>query len=199
MLLVMYLIANKDGRRKVKKFIILLLSVGICLSLVAYGSGSGGKNLEIGNTYTSNGVEFTVNYFEFTDVMDNWGGANDNYWMPLPNDAVGHQLENAVSPKSSDDTILVVSYTAKNVSKSDKTIKDRGTLDYDNGYTYSEGGLSYRVSPTGVWSDLESGLVLEKLKENSYEFRVWMVVPKVVADSDKSLTYTLFGEKFTIR
>lgn len=179
-----------------KKIFSLLLILTMILSLCACG---GGSNNEIGKTYTSNGVEFTLNYVEFTEAMDNWGGANDNYWKALPKDANSHQIENARTPKSTDDIICVISYTAKNVSKSDKTIDDRGTLNYDNGYQYSEGGLSYRVSSEGVWADIPGGLRLEKLKENSYEFRAYIVVPKVVAESDKPLTYKLFGKKFNLR
>ena len=101
---------------------------------------------------------------------------------------------------SEEDTICVISYTAKNVSKNDIVIDDRGMLNYDNGYTYSDGGLSYRVSPTGIWDDIEGGLVLEKLKEKDYEFRVYMVVPKALVENmDKPLTYKLFGIKFDLR
>lgn len=179
-----------------KKIYSLLLVIMIFLNLCAC---SGGADNEIGQTYTSNGVEFTLNYVEFTDVIDNWGGANDNYWKPLPMDASPNQITNAKSPKNVDDTICVISYTAKNVSKNDKTIDDIGTLNYDDGYEYSEGGLSYRVSPTGVWVDIPSGLRLEKLRENSYEFRAYIVVPKVVTETDKPLTYKLFGKKFNLR
>lgn len=183
-----------------KKILSFTLAIAMCLSLCACGGGGKAKG-EIGQTYTSDyGIEFTLNYVEFTDVMDNWGGANDTYWMPLPEDATGHHLENAVSPKSSDETICVISYTAKNTSKYDRVVDDRGTLDYDNGYTYSDGGLTCRVSSTGVWSDIPNGLSLEKLKENSYEFRAYLVVPKaLVENTDKSLTYTLFGTKFDLR
>ena len=179
-----------------KRAISLALVFVLCLSLCACGGQKG----EVGTTYTSNGVEFTVNYIEFTDAIDNWGGANDNYWMPLPADANRNQLANARSPKSADDTICVISYTAKNVSKGDKLIDDRGELNYDNGYKYDDGGLTYRVSATGVWSDLDGGLMLKQLKENAYEFRVYMVVPKaLVENTDKSLTYTLFGVQFDLR
>ena len=180
-----------------KKCILLVLSLAMLLSLCACGGGN--SNSEIGKTYTSNGVEFTLNYIEFTEAMDNWGGANDSYWMPLPEDASGHRLENAVSPKSTDDIICVLSYTAKNVSKDDKTINKTGTINYDNGYEYSDGGLSYRVSPTGVWSNLSSGLVLQKLKEESYEFRAYIIVPRVVTETDKTLTYKIFGHEFNLR
>ena len=182
-----------------KKLLALLLVTIMALSLVACG-GSKSKG-EIGETYTSDyGIEFTLNYIEFTDAIDNWGGANDNYWKPLPEDANRNQLANALSPKSEDDTICVISYTAKNASKYDRIIDEVGTLDYDNGYTYSDGGLTYRVSATGVWSDIPGGLSLKKLKDDSYEFRAYIVVPKVVAtETDKSLTYTLFGQEFNLR
>ena len=179
-----------------KKVLSLVPALVLCLSLCACGGQKG----EIGATYTSNGVEFTLNHVEFTDAMDNWGGANDNYWMPLPDDADRNQLANTLSPKSEDDVICVISYTAKNVSKGDKLIDDRGELNYDNGYKYDDGGLTYRVSATGVWSDLDGGLMLKQLKENAYEFRVYMVVPKaLVENTDKSLTYTLFGVEFDLR
>lgn len=190
-------IKRKEVQTMKKKLLLALASL-MCISLCACGGSS--KKGEIGTTYTSNGVEFTLNYVEFTDTMDNWGGANDNYWKPLPEDAGRNQLANAVTPKSEDETICVISYTAKNVSKSDKTIQDRGTLNFDNGYTYDEGGLTYRVSAEGVWSDIPSGLMLEQLKENSYEFRVYIVVPKLLAtETDKSLTYELFGIEYDLR
>ena len=180
--------------------IVSVISIVLTLFIYGYFPLSTHGNNKIGKTYTSNGVEFTLNYVEFTDTIDNWGGANDNYWMALPKDAVRNQLEHARSPKSEDDTICIISYTAKNVSKTDKVIDDRGTLNFDNGYTYSDGGLTYRVSPTGVWSDIKDGLILEKLKEDAYEFRAYIVVPKtIVTETDKPLTYTLFGEKFNLR
>lgn len=179
-----------------KKIVSVLLVCLICISLCACG---GGEN-EIGKTYTSQGVEFTLNYVEFTEAMDNWGGANDNYWKPLPEDANRNQLANALVPKSADEVICVISYTAKNVSKSDKIIDNNGVLDYNKGYYYSDGGLTYRVSEEGVWCDIPSGLMLEKLKEKSYEFRVYMVVPRVVVtETDNPLTYELFGKKFDLR
>lgn len=179
-----------------KKLITLLLTIIVCFSLCSCGKI---EDIAIGTTYTANGVEFTLNYVEFTDCIDNWGGANDTYWMPLPEDATGHRLEHASSPKSEDDTLCIISYTAKNISKSDKAIKDKGTLNYDNGYTYSDGGLSYRPTPTAVWQDIPNGIVLEKLKEKSYEFRSYIVVPKIVTETDKSLTLRLFGKSFNLR
>lgn len=181
-----------------KKILSVILLLSICVSLSACGTNI--SNNQIGETIALVDRELTVNYIEFTDVMDNWGGANDSYWMPLAEDATGHRLENALSPKSEDDTICVVSYTVKNTSKQDIIISDRGTLNFDNGYQYSDGGLSVRLTSEGVWSDIPNGVVMKKLKEKTYEFRVYMVVPKVVAtDVEKSLTYTLFGEKFVLR
>lgn len=181
-----------------KKILSVILLLSICITLCSCDTNI--TNNQIGETLTLVDRELTVNYIEFTDVMDNWGGANDTYWMPLDADATGHRLENAVHPKSDDDTICVISYTVKNTSKQDIVINDRGTLNYDNGYQYSDGGLSVRLTSDGVWNDIQSGIVMKKLKEKTYEFRVYMVVPKVVAtDSEKSLTYTLFGEKFVLR
>ena len=180
-----------------KKLLALFLAVIMSISVAACG---GSANHQIGETYTSNGIEFTLNYVEFTDVMDNWGGANDTYWMPASDVDRERHLDKLVSPQSPDDTICVISFTAKNVSKNNKTIDDIGTLDFDNGYIYSDGELCYRNSPTAVWQNLPYGLNLEKLKENAYEFRAYMVVPKkIVTDTDKTLTYELFGKAFNLR
>ena len=181
-----------------KKILAMLLAITMCISITACG---GGGNAKIGETYTNDyGIEFTLNYVEFTDAMDNLGGANDTYWMPASKVERTTHLEKLVAPLSSDDMFCVVSYTAKNTSKHDRTVDEIGTIDFDNGYTYSEGGLSYRVSPTGVWSDIPNGLTLQKLKENSYEFRAFIVVPKVVVEeTDKPLTYELYGETFNLR
>lgn len=189
---------GRNTRVIMRKNISVIPVVIICFILTACDTNI--SNNQIGETLTLIDRELKINYIEFTDVMDNWGGANDTYWMPLPTDATGHRLENAVSPKSEDDTICVISYTVKNISKQDITICDKGTLNFDNGYQYSDGGLSVRLTSDGVWSDIPNGMIMKKLKEKTYEFRVYMVVPKVLAtDIEKPLTYTLFGEKFVLR
>lgn len=101
----------RKEREIMKKKIIALLWTGIMIFCLC-SCGGKSKN-EIGKTYTSKGVEFTLNYVEFTDTIDNLGGANDNYWKPLPDDAHRHQLENAMTPKDTEETICIVSYTAK--------------------------------------------------------------------------------------
>lgn len=197
---------NKKPIYKKKRFYLLVIIVLAIVVGVVF-SKLGVNNANIGETYTSNGVEFTLNYVKFTDAMDNWGGANDTYWQPLDealealDGGVDRNIKkNALTPKSDNDTICVISYTAKNVSTSDKTIDDRGTLKYDKGYSYSDGGLSYRVSDEGVWKDINNGVVMEKLKDDGHEYRVYMVVPKeLVENKDKDLTYSLFGKTFDLR
>ena len=181
-----------------KKKIVILVIALVCIYFFIFGGFT--KEGKIGETYTWDGLEVSVNYVEFTDAMDNMGGANDNYWKPLPADANRNQLAQAVTPKNAEDTICVISFTVKNTSKDDYIVKNIGSLDYDKGYKYSDGGLSYRVSEKGVWSNLEGGLKLEKLRDKSYEFRAYMVVPKVlVTETNKPLTYTIFGRKFDLR
>lgn len=183
----------------------------MCVAILLSFSGCfGAKKAVIGETYTSkSGVEFKLNAVEFADAIDGWGGANDDFWKPLDenNCNIGnryatleaYKLAHGLAPQSTDDTIVFISYTAKNVSEDDKTIDDVGVLNYDDGYKYSEGNLAYRVSEKGVWQELPGGVRLAKLKENQYEFRAYMVVPKEIAESDKPLTYTLFGYEFELR
>ena len=189
---------------KKSKIIKLLIPVVLILVIVLaiaikYAMST---NSEIGKTYTVNGIEFTLNSIEFTDTIDNWGGANDNFWKPLPADASRNQIANAMTAKDANSTICVVSYTAKNVSKDDRTIDFVGNLIFDKGYKYGkdEGSLAYRVSKDGVWKESPGGLKLERLTSDAYEFRAYIVVPKqVVEEKDKKLTYSLIGRQYDLR
>lgn len=188
-----------------------ILSVVLCLCIVFSLTGCiGAKKGEIGNTYTSsNDIEFTLNEVSFAEIIDGWGGANEDFWKPLDenNCNIGgrwatveeYALEHGLKPRNDDDRIVFISYTAKNVSKNDVIIDDIGKLDYDNGYEYTEGSLAFRLTKTAVWQENNAGLSIKKLNDTEYEFRAYMVVPKQVVESDKSLTYTLFGYEFTIR
>lgn len=193
-----------------KKIISLLLCLVFVISLS--GCIGGAKEGKIGETYTSSSdIEFTLNEVSFAEVIDGWGGANDDFWKPLDenNCNIGsgkrwdtvekYAAEHGLKPENEDDRVVFISYTAKNVSKYDVTIDEVGVLDYDDGYTYSDGALAYRVSEEGVWDELPNGVNIKKLNDNAYEFRAYMVVPKEVVESDKSLTYTLFNYKFEIR
>ena len=167
------------------------------------------KQGEIGETYTTkSGIEFTLNAVEFADAIDGWGGANDDFWKPLDenNCNIGgrytleqYALAHGLKPKSDDDRIVYVSYTAKNTAKNDITINDVGEINYDNGYEYTEGQLAYRVSAEGVWKELPNGITIKQLDSEAREFRAYMIVPKEVAESDKPVTYTVFGYEFELR
>lgn len=182
--------------------LMILFSFSGCISL-------GNKTGQIGETYKSDyGIEFTVNEIAFTDVIDGWGGANDDFQKPLDetNCNVGvrytleqYKLQYGLTPKSENDRIVYISYTAENASKYDRTIDDTGLINYDDGYTYSDGSLAYRVSEEGVWKELPNGLSLPKLDGGKYEFRAYTIVPKEVVESDKSLTITIHGYEFKIR
>jgi hypothetical protein len=198
-------IVKKEGiLMKKSKIIKLLIPVVIILVIVLaiVIKSAMSSNSEIGKAYTNNGIEFTLNSIEFADAIDNWGGANDNYWKPLPADASRNQIANAMKAKDEDYTICCISYTAKNVSKSDITISKTGTINFDKGYHYGSevGGLSYRVSEEGVWENLDNGLKLKKLTSDAYEFRAYIVVPKqAVEETDKKLTYSLNGRQYDLR
>ena len=193
-----------------KKAISVLLCIAIVLGLS--GCFGGVKEGKTGETYTSsNGIEFTLNEVSFAEVIDGWGGANDDFWKPLDetNGNIGngkrwatveqYALAHGLKPNNDDDRVVFISYTAKNASKYDITIDEIGVLNYDDGYEYSDGALAYRVSEEGVWQELPNGIILKKLTDNKYEFRAYMVVPKQVVESEKSLTYTLFGYEFKIK
>ena len=184
--------------------LVLCLVVALCI-MVSFKTKKG----EIGVTYkSSDGIEFTVNEISFADVIDGRGGANDDFWKPLDETNCNifggytleqHKMKYGLTPKSENDRIVYISYTAENLSKYDRVIDETGVINYDNGYTYSDGALAYRVSEKGVWKELDGGLSLAKLDGGKYEFRAYTVVPKEVVESDKSLTIMLYGYTFEIR
>ena len=193
-----------------KKIISILLCIAVIVSLL--GCFAGVKEGKIGETYTSSSdIAFTLNEVSFAEVIDGWGGANDDFWKPLDenNSNIGsgkrwdtvekYAAAHGLKPQNDDDRVVFISYTAKNVSKNDIVISEIGELDYDNGYKYTDGSLAFRLSETAVWQENNSGLSIKKLTDTEYEFRAYMVVPKQVVESDKSLTYTLFGYEFKIR
>lgn len=192
-----------------KKIIALVLCLVVVFAVVFVVMSGKSEKGQIGTTYKSSyGIEFTVNEISFTDVIDGWGGANDDFWKPLDetNCNIGgrytleqYKAKYGLTPKSEDDRIVYISYTAENLSKYDRVIDETGLINYDDGYTYSDGSLAYRVSEEGVWKELPDGLSLPKLDGGKYEFRAYTVVPKEVVESDKPLTVTLFDCEFEIR
>lgn len=176
------------------------LSLSIILILCLSGCFSRIKEGEIGKTYVSaDNIEFTLNAVSFAEAIDGRGGANEDFWKPLTKREEYYSARGIIVTNDENDRIVFISYTAKNISKEDVVIDDIGTLNYDDGYKYDKGSLAFRLSKTAVWQENNSGLNVEKLSEKEYEFRAYMVVPKQVVESDKSLTYTLFNYEFKIK
>lgn len=191
-------------KKKIKIVIALVIVIAIILPFFK----SRVKDGQVGETYNwGDYLEVTVNSLEFAEVIDGWGGANDNFWKPLTTDVQIYDrwapeqyiLEHGLKPTDSDDIFLCISYTAKNISKDNQTVKSIGTVDYDDGYEYLAGGLSFRKHEDAVWNENSSGLVLEKLKGDEYEFRAYIFIPKEVLETDKPLTYTLYGREYDLR
>lgn len=191
-----------------KKKIKIVVALVIIIAIILPFFNSRIKEGKVGETYTwHDTLEITVNSIEFAEVIDGWGGANDNFWKPLTTDVQIHDrwtpeqyiIEHGLKPTDSDKIFLCVSYNAKNVSKDNQTVKQLGTVDYDDGFEYNEGGLSFRKHDDSVWDEIPNGLVLEQLKGNEYEFRAYIFIPKEVLETDKPLTYTLYGREYDLR
>ncbi|MBQ3136928.1 MAG: hypothetical protein IJB74_05525 [Clostridia bacterium] len=189
-----------------KKLLSVVIGIAVIFGIITIMQMP--KKGEIGETYISDGIEFKLNTVEFTDIIDGWGGANDDFWKPLDenNCNVGgrwsldeYKLQHGLKAKNDEDRIVFISYNAKNVSKEDRHVDENGVINFDSGYEYSDGALAYRVSKEGVWQELDNGITLKKLKEKEYEFRAYIIVPKEAVESDKSLSLYLFGYKFKLR
>ena len=172
-------------------------------------AGCGKKeNGTIGTTYQHDGLEFSVNGIYVADVIDGWEGANDEYLMPVDenNSNVGgrysldeYKVKYGLTSADSDNMLIMISYNVKNVAKTDMTVKPEAKLDYDNGYEYESIKMTYRPTESGVWVDLVSGLVLKQLKENSYEIREVVELPKIALDDEKDLILYVQHQPFNLR
>ncbi|MDO4379567.1 MAG: hypothetical protein Q4D20_01715 [Clostridia bacterium] len=191
------------------------LLIIIVLLIVIFARLAVPKTGVIGETYTDNlGIEFKVNAIEFADCIDGLRKDNDNFWLPLTKENYKKYYSNdyrfrnlnyedyksmyGLIPKGKKYTLVFISYTAKNVDKEDRTIKEKGFINYDDGYKYDKGSLAWRKSEAN-WEEIPGGLIVSKLDEESYEFRAYIFIPKKIVESDKSLTYKLFGIEYDLR
>ena len=190
---------------KKRSLSLIVLLIGLMMVLVGCGKTEMGT---IGTTYQKNGLEFSVNGIYVADVLDGWDGANDEYLMPVDenNSNVGtrysldeYKIKYGLSSVDNDNMLIMISYNVKNVSKDDLTLKPVAKLDYDKGYEYESIKMIYRPTEDGVWNDISSGLVLKKLKDNSYEVREVVELPKIALDDDKDLILYVQHQPFNLR
>lgn len=195
----------KMKKRSSSLIVLLVLVLGCMMVIARCGKKENGT---IGTTYQHEGLEFSVNGIYVADVLDGFEGTNDEYLMPVDenNSNVGgryslfeYKVNYGLTSSDSDNMLVMVSYNVKNVAKKDVRVRPEAELDYDNGYEYESIKMTYRPTEDGFWVDLDGGLVLKQLKENSYEFREVVELPKIALDDEKDLILYVQHQPFNLR
>ena len=180
-----------------KKFLALMLSAVVMVSLTACGTesnnsdnGSTTNELSVGDTLNSDIIEFTLTRVEFADQLKyasfSTGTPPDPEYM-LPTD---EPQSNGIFVADDGYTMLSYSYTLKYTGKEEIEVDTAMgiTANYDDGYTIEVWSDAY------MWSDYISTDGDTKLKplDPQGEGRGCMKVPDEVADNtDKPLKITV--------
>ena len=129
-----------------KNFVALLLALVMVLSLAACGGNSATPasesivELSVGDTATTDKMEFILKRCEFTEIVDyatHLGTEfrdleNDPHLLPLEQSKVGLGYQSA----SEGNILISITFTLSNVGKEAFSDYPKLTIDYDNGYTF---------------------------------------------------------------
>lgn len=175
-----------------KKFISMLLVEIMCVSLCACGgndieTAESPKDenavLEIGDTYTSDSVEFTLERFEMAEKLSNT--MDDSFLLP---DVVSEYDSADTTPYLAEDGNVMVSYshTINNVGKEEiDTVLWTIELDYNGGYTYESETLDNDAFLSDdEWKATTAGRTIAPLATK--ESRGFLEVPLEVSENTEA-------------
>ena len=175
-----------------KKFISMLLVGIICVSLCACGGNDTETTepkedenmaLEIGDTYTSDSVEFTLEQFEMAEKLSNT--MDDSFLLP---DVVSEYDSVDTTPYLAEDGNVMVSYshTINNVGKEEiDTVLWTIELDYNDGYTYESETLDNDAFLSDdEWKTTTAGRKIAPLATK--ESRGFLEVPLEVSENTEA-------------
>jgi hypothetical protein len=156
------------------------------------------KEAEIGETITpiqQRNIEFTVNSIEVTPIIEGDTASDD---FLLTKKEISPRRDKTLTPNGNDEVFVAVSFSVKNIGKTNYTMNKKGIVDYNNGYEYEADGL-YAKLGTYYWQEINNGCVLEKLTSDTEEFRTVFTVPvDTITDTESPLVYKIFNHKYTI-
>lgn len=177
-----------------KKFISMLLVGIMCISLCACGgndtettntetNSDEATELEIGDTYTSDSVEFTLERFEMAQMLSNT--MDDTFLLP---DDITEFASAERHPYFAEDGNVMVSYshTINNVGKEEiDTVLWTIELDYNGGYTYESETLDNDAFLSDdEWKATTAGRTIAPLATK--ESRGFLEVPLEVSENTEA-------------
>ena len=183
--------------------IVVMLST---IMLVLTGCGKV-EVAELGKTYQTRFIEYSIDRIDISEVVDGWEGANDFYLLPVDenNGNVGgrysveeYKAKNGLSSTDDELALVTITYSAKNISKNDYVLSPSSKVDYDNGYEYKTIKMAYRVSEDGVWKNIDD-IKLKKLTDDVKVYREVVEVPKIALEDDKELILYFHNIKVDVR
>ena len=162
---------------------------------------------ELGKTYQTRFIEYSIDRIDVSEVVDGWEGANDFYLLPVDenNGNVGgrysvdeYKVKYGLTSTDDELALVTITYSAKNISKNDYVLSPSAKVDYDNGYEYKTAKMTYRVSEDGVWKDIDN-IKLNKLTDDIKVYREVVEVPKKALEDDKELILYFHNIKVNLR
>lgn len=178
-----------------KKLMALLLTVIMCLFLIACG---GSKEVKLGQTVEKGIAQLTVK--DVTLGESNYVKANtyaDDFLTPIAKDDL-ELGDSFVKSLNEDEGSVVITMIVENVGKNDLNIKPFDfVVNYDNGNEYSS-DVCYAQVENGGWTKFET-LELEKVTSGAVEMKIVVWVPDVVIEDSASLTLDFHGFTYKIR
>ena len=146
--------------KRMLRGIVVMLST---IMLVLTGCGKV-EVAELGKTYQTRFIEYSIDRIDVSEVVDGWEGANDFYLLPVDenNGNVGgrysvdeYKVKYGLTSTDDELALVTITYSAKNISKNDYVLSPSSKVDYDNGYEYKTIKMAYRVSEDGVWKNID--------------------------------------------
>lgn len=181
-----------------KKIVVLLSLVLIMCTLLCACGGSKEQSAEFGSVVTMDDFEVVVSSDILTASQLNFDKSFHNEFMTTDL-SVGSTVDVAKDGY----TLVVVSYTVKNVGKEDSTFKEKIILNYNDGYTYEAKEQYWTMSdPQDSWHLFTNGNLtsVDVSPLTTIECKAYLNVPsEVFTNEEASLKVVLGNAIYTVR
>ena len=184
-----------------KKFIIVILVIVLCVGAFAFFGGNKENKIEKAN-FDSVAV---VDDFELTVdsnivTANQLNGDEDQFEEFLTTDMTNYGdtvLCDVALVAKEGQTMMVVSYSIKNTSQSEETFNEKVVLNYNDGYEYEATRKYYTFGGTDDWHEYSS---IEINPLTSIICKAYFTVPNEVAENtEASLKLVVSNQEYVIR
>lgn len=182
-----------------KKVLTIILAIALCFTVI--GCGASEKQIEkaeFDSVTMIDDFELTVNKDILTATQLN--GDQDQHEEFLTTDMTNYGdtvLCDITIVAKQDNTMVVVSYSLKNIEKNNSEFDEKIALNFNNGYEYEAEEKYYAMGSNDSWHSFTS---LEIKPLTTVSCKAQFTVPKEVMENTESpLKLTIANKEYTIR